>query len=110
MIGLLSAYLVALQALMLPLAMPPSAAFAGSLCLTASSAAPPQYPVDHDHGCPCCAGCAMQCQQPALAAGMPATVAAPQPYVVGLLAPDRFEAPRPPTHRSVQQPRAPPAA
>lgn len=111
LIGLVAAYLVALQALLLPLSMPPTAAFAGApgmLCLTGPSADPAQHPADHDQGCPCGAGCGMQCHAPALAAAPPAGLAAPPSQVSAVSHPAlRDVAP----HRSVrvaQMPRGPP--
>ena len=53
--------MVALQALLLPLSVAAGSPFATSLCAAAASAdgAPP--PANHDSGCPCAAGCGMQC-------------------------------------------------
>ena len=61
-IALAAAYVVALQALLLPLSMATASPFATSLCAAASdgiSHAP--SPANHDSGCPCAAGCGMQC-------------------------------------------------
>lgn len=110
LIGLLAAYLVALQALGLPLSIAPTAAFAAHLCLTDSSGAPAQNPRDQDRNCPCCAGCAMQCQQPALDAALPAAVPAPKPQVIGVLAAAPPAAAPPLAVHLAQMPRGPPAA
>ena len=109
LIGLLAAYLVALQAVVLPLAMPPTAAFADHLCLTDTSGAPGPNHDDHDRGCPCCVGGSMQCQQPVLDTGMPAVLPARQAEVVAVLAPGLIEALLLRPDRTTQQPRAPPA-
>lgn len=108
-IGLLAAYVVALQALILPASMPPSAVFADTLC-TAEGAAGPAPPADHDHSCPCCAGCGMQCAAPALADAPPAVPVPPQAAVVAAAVPIVF-APSPrPDRRAPQMPRGPPTA
>lgn len=108
LIGLLAAYLVALQALVLPLSMP--ATFAGTLCITEPSGDPAQQPVDHDHGCPCCAGCGMLCHVPALAGAGTVTVPAPQLRLAALLEPAPFEAAPRIAARIAQMPRGPPSA
>jgi hypothetical protein len=109
-IGLLAAYLVALQALLLPLSMLPAPAVAASLCLTDSSGSPAPHPAGQDRGCPCCAGCGTQCHVPMLAGGAPAAGSEPQVWLAAVLAPTLVAAvPRPAAH-SAQMPRAPPAA
>ena len=110
MIGLLAAYLVALQALILPVSMPPTAALAGSLCLTEGTGSPAQHPAGHDHGCPCCAGCGMQCGAPALADAPPALPEPPQVVVAAAAVPAPFAAPPRPAGRTPQIPRGPPIA
>jgi hypothetical protein len=67
LIGVLAAYLVALQAVVVPLSIAPTAAFAGSLCLSDHSSDPARPPAGHDQNCPCCAGCGLLCHAPALA-------------------------------------------
>ncbi len=59
-IALIAAYVVALQALLLPLSMAAASPFATSLCAAASDGSS-HAPVGHDSGCPCAAGCGMQC-------------------------------------------------
>jgi hypothetical protein len=66
MIALAAAYLVALQALLLPLSVAAGNPFMGSPCVSSAS-----QPVGHDAGCPCAAGCGMQCCVQALAAPVP---------------------------------------
>jgi len=109
LIGLFAAYLVALQALVMPMAMPASPAFGGALCLSSHSGAPAQGPAGTDRACPACAGCGLQCQVAALAVVPPVPVLAPQPRVVAVLLPPPPRMP-PPAFRTPQVPRGPPAA
>jgi len=109
LIGLLAAYLVALQALILPLSLPPT--FAGTLCLTDATSGPAHDPADHTRGCPSCAGCGLLCHTPILAGGAAgAPIDAPQLRVAAALVPTPLEAARPPATRTPQIPRGPPAA
>jgi hypothetical protein len=108
-IAVLAAYLVALQAVLLPLSMPAAAAFGGSLCLTERTDGPSRHPVRHDQGCPCCAGCGLRCHQPGLAGGPAVVVRAPPSQVVATVGPARLEERALPVRRPAQMPRAPPA-
>jgi hypothetical protein len=110
LIGLLAAYGVAAQVMLLPLSLPPAPAFAASLCRSDDGGAPAQ-PAGHDHGGPCCAGCGLQCHVPALA-GDPqvAQPAAPRLRVGAILAPAPFEPAVRSSLRTPQVPRGPPAA
>ena len=56
-VALIAAYVVALQALLLPLSVAAGGSAQMSLCSESSNGAP----VKHDTGCPCAAGCGMQC-------------------------------------------------
>jgi hypothetical protein len=108
LIALAAAYLVALQALILPLSLPATAAVAGGLCLTAHEG---PAPAGQEQGCPCAAGCGMQCHAPALG---PAPSAAAVPTralrVAAVLAPTRLvQTPAQPS-RGRPMPRGPPAA
>ncbi len=67
-IALAAAYLIALQALLLPLSVAAGGALPFNLCSAHESAASPQGPTGHSTGCPCAAGCGMQCCVHALAA------------------------------------------
>ena len=61
-IALVAAYVVALQALLLPLSMAAASPLATSLCVAVSDGGSHvPSPVNHDSGCPCAAGCGMQC-------------------------------------------------
>ena len=111
LIGLAAAYLVALQALILPLSLP-ALAHGGALCVTtADGTAPP--PAGGDHGCPCDAGCGMQCHAPALdllRPGVAASLPAPRAALAALLVlPPPGPSPAP-TTRGLRMPRGPPAA
>ena len=108
LIGLCAAYLVALQALILPLSMPAAADYAGGLCITAPEGGAP--PAGQDHGCPCAAGCGMQCHVPALAAGAEASLVSPHRAVSDVQVPLRPTASFTPAFRGSQLPRGPPAA
>jgi hypothetical protein len=109
-IGLLAAYLVALQALAMPLSMPPTPALAESLCLGGHSGDPAHGPAGHDQNCPCCAGCGLLCHAPALAGSVAAPLPAPRLRVAAVLAPASVAAaPRPAVHFA-QMPRGPPGA
>jgi len=109
-IGLLAAYLVALQALAMPLSMPPTAALGESLCLGGHAGDPAQHPAGHDQGCPCCAGCGLLCHAPALAGGEADPVLAPPVRVAAMVAPAAPAAAARPVIHVAQMPRGPPAA
>lgn len=59
LVALLAAYVVALQALLLPLTVAAFAAPENVLCTAAGERSHPSS--DHDSGCACAAGCGMQC-------------------------------------------------
>lgn len=61
LIALAAAYVIALEALLLPLSVAVGGAYPFSLCSAGASVAGSQSPVDHQSGCPCAAGCGMQC-------------------------------------------------
>lgn len=100
---------MALQALLLPLAVAAGSPFVNSLCATSTHGGT-QQPAGQQTGCPCAAGCGMQCHTHGLADTPQLTVtpAATASYVVTaapILVPVErsFE-------RRPQIPRAPPAA
>jgi hypothetical protein len=66
LIALLAAYVVALQALLLPLTVAAHPIVGDSLCSSAT-ADDGRGSAGHDSGCACAAGCGMQCHAPALA-------------------------------------------
>lgn len=109
-IALIAAYAVVLQALLWPLALAAGHPLQASLCIEASATtggAP--APAGHDNGCPCAAGCGMQCYVQTFV-GPPQTVIALQftravaVTLAPVLAPVVCLA-----DRSPQIPRAPPA-
>jgi len=108
-IGLLAAYLVALQVLAMPLSMPPTAAMGESLCLRGPAGDPSPHPAGHDQSCPCCAGCGLLCHAPALAGGIANPLPVPRLRVANVLAPAPFEAAPRPAVPTAQMPRGPPA-
>src|SRR5664279_2105946 len=109
-IALIAAYVVALQALLLPLSVAAGSPFESSLCAAAASVDHAPSPAGHDGGCPCAAGCGMQCC-------LQTFVSPTQTMVVFDLTRAIAMAPAPAidpvirvADRSPQVPRAPPAA
>jgi hypothetical protein len=105
--ALIAAYVVALQALVLPLSVATAAPFPDSLC--AASADGSQPVGRHETGCPCAASCGMQCCGLAL-------IGPPQVVVAVALTPGLMLTPAPalepvvrPAGKGPQIPRAPPA-
>jgi hypothetical protein len=110
-IALAAAYVMGLQALLLPLSVAVGSLAAGTLCTSSGSANTPQGPAHRsDTGCPCAAGCGMQC-------GLHAAAAPPQ-HVFSLasfgaaasLPPPPVEQAPAPALRRPQLARGPPAA
>jgi hypothetical protein len=108
-VALLAAYVVVLQALLLPLSVVASPVFdGGSLCVSAADGK--AHPHRDGSGCPCAAACAMPCCVQALA-HPPSIAAAFDAAVLDILAPQPvIEATVPSAFRSLQRARAPPAA
>ncbi len=108
-VALVAAYVIGLQAMLLPLSVAAGGLFT-PLCSGQASVGTAQTPLGHDNGCPCAAGCGMQCGVHALA-GPPATVIAFGTFGVANLVPPPAIVAVPPaaTHRP-QLARAPPAA
>jgi hypothetical protein len=107
-IALIAAYVVALQALLLPLSVAAGAADF-SLCVSSVSASSHSGD-DHGTGCPCAAGCGAQCCASATA-GPPPAMVVHAPAAIARIAPPRtiVSVARPHLH-SPQLARAPPAA
>ena len=104
----IAAYLVALQALLLPLSVIAAAPFLTSHC-TSVSAEGNAGPVGQT-GCPCAAGCGMQCCVQALLAPPPVVVEAAQSFAGAMVPEARLAGVvRPVSHRP-HIPRAPPVA
>lgn len=106
-LALIAAYLVALQALLLPLTVAAGAAYDSSLCVTVQ--APDDTPSRHDTGCACAAGCGMQCHSLALAPPLAAGLADPMPQFSAFVAPALIVAVVKSTGHSPPMARAPPA-
>jgi hypothetical protein len=66
-IALFAAYVVALQALLLPLSVAAGGPLDLAPCVASTSVGSPHAPASHQSGCPCAAGCGMQCCVHALA-------------------------------------------
>lgn len=108
MIALIAAYVVVLQALLLPLSVAAGVPYASSIC--AASAEVPHAPGSHETGCPCAAGCGMQCCAQALTGAPPLVVARALAYAhVDVPAPAIVAMARP-AAKGPQIPRGPPAA
>jgi len=109
-VALIAAYIIALQALLLPLSVAAGGSLGSSHCSSMVSVGSSGSPVDRDNGCPCGAGCGMQCGVHALA-GPPqvsfarldsgAGAAAPLPAIAAAVRP---------IDRGPQSPRGPPFA
>ena len=107
-IAVIAAYVVVLQALLLPLAVAAGNPLIGSICGAATGGA--QTPAGHQNGCPCAGGCGMQCHAHAVLGRAPAAVVVTL-TVVHVMAPAVVLKPgvRVAT-RTPQIPRAPPVA
>lgn len=107
-LALLAAYVVGLQALLLPLSVA-GGGFAGeTLCLSAAGGA--SQPTSQDSPCPCAAGCGMQCGAHALAVPPPSELALVSAAAGVLASPIAIDAPFQRAGRDAHTPRAPPAA
>ncbi|HZL31383.1 MAG TPA: hypothetical protein VFC54_10035 [Pseudolabrys sp.] len=110
-IALIAAYVIALQAVLLPLAVAAGGPFANSLCVTASSqaSAPAGQDISHGNGCLCAAGCGMQCCAQALNAAEPDTFLRVRSSGYAMFTPLHPVAMARAATRSPLIPRAPPA-
>jgi len=106
-VALVAAYVVALQALLLPLSVATAAPFSDSLCTASTAGSQPAG--RHQTGCPCAAGCGMQCCGLAL-------IGPPQVVIAVALTQGLMLTPAPalepvvrPAGKGPQIPRAPPA-
>jgi hypothetical protein len=109
LIALLAAYVVALQALLLPLTVAAHPLFGESLCASATADGTPK-PAGHDKGCACAAGCGMQCHAPTLAGPAPITFDAHRLRVSTVAAAPLIVAVVRSPSRTPQVARAPPSA
>ncbi len=107
-VALVAAYVVALQALLLPLSLAAAGLLQSSLCSEATSAG--GSPAKHETGCPCAAGCGTSCCAQTLL-GPPQITVALGPTRAVAIGPAYAIAPVVRlADRSPQIPRAPPAA
>jgi hypothetical protein len=110
-VALVAAYVVALQALLLPLSLAAGASPHFSLCASATFAASPHSGDGHGgSGCPCAAGCGMQCCVHALAGPPQAVILLALTNAVRLAPLPKLAQVSPPRPHSPQLARAPPAA
>ncbi len=110
LLALFAAYVVALQALLLPLTVAAFALPETGLCVTVAGESS-RPPVSHDTGCGCAAGCGMQCcAQTLLGPPVQDGVASRAARVSVIAPPTVLTAIARPTARGPQAPRAPPAA
>jgi hypothetical protein len=108
--ALVAAYVVVLQALLLPLSVAAASPFKTSLCAAAMSANGVPSPASHDTGCPCAAGCGMQCCAQTLAGPAQITVTCGATCAVSMTPAPATEPVIRLADRSPQIPRAPPVA
>lgn len=109
-IALIAAYVVALQALLLPLSVAAGAYFDSNLCATASKAHVSAPLASHDTGCGCAAACGMQCCGQTLANAPQIVIVLALTAARAITQPPAIEPNLRPPERGPQVPRAPPAA
>jgi hypothetical protein len=107
-IALIAAYVVALQALLLPLSVAAGGPFESSLCAAAAPVDHAPSPAGHDSGCPCAAGCGTQCCVQTLA-GPPVVVTLHLTRAIAMTPAPAIEPIVRVADRNPQVPRAPPA-
>jgi hypothetical protein len=111
LIAVVAAYVVALQALLLPLSLPIGGMLDASLCAAAQTVANAPSPAGDTSGCPCAAGCGMPCCVHALGGPLQRAIAlAVLPSTVAVLATAPGRAVHISERRQPQNPRAPPPA
>jgi hypothetical protein len=108
--ALIAAYVIALQALLLPLSVAAGVVIDSSVCATQAAADGAQPPAGHDTGCACAAGCGMQCCGQALTGPSASTVALALTPGVAMTLPPAIAPIVLPAEERPQLPRAPPAA
>jgi hypothetical protein len=109
LVALIAAYVVALQALLLPLTVAAGAVYDASLCITVSAADAPA-PTGHDNGCACAAGCGMQCCAQILGSPPQLLAAFVPTYTRAIVPATAIERAIRPPGKGPQNARAPPAA
>lgn len=109
LIALFVAYVVALQALLLPLSAAAGVTY-GTFCADAASVEDGHRPVNHDTGCPCADGCGVLCCAQALTGPLPVEPTLVHTDVSVLAYVSLDETPVRLSHRRAQVARAPPRA
>lgn len=109
-IALGAAYVIALQALLLPLSVAVGGSLFFSLCSAGTSVASSQSPAGHQSGCPCAAGCGMQCCVHALAEPPQAPIAVDFAQASAFMPLPALEIAVHPAVRGLQVARGPPPA
>jgi len=109
-ITLIAAYVVALQALLLPASIASGTPIDASVCAAATSAAGSHAPASHDTGCACTAGCGMQCCGQAQGGPPQILIILALTRARAILSPPAISLGVRPAERSPQVPRAPPTA
>jgi hypothetical protein len=109
-IALIAAYAVALHALLLPLSVVAGGTSSSVICTAGASVESSQLPASHDTGCPCAAGCGMQCCIDTLAGPPQVAIAFELTSVTKIKPAPAVEPGIRLAHRNPQVPRAPPAA
>ncbi|MGH6665146.1 MAG: hypothetical protein ACREB2_09640 [Pseudolabrys sp.] len=109
-VALAAAYVVALQALLLPLSIAAGGPFGASLCAATISVAGAPSPASRDSGCPCAAGCGTQCCVQTLADPPQVTFLPGLRRAISISPAQKMASVIRLADRSPQVPRAPPAA
>ena len=110
LVALAASYVIALQAVLLPLSVAAGSPFTSSLCAAAASVDRSSAPAGHDSGCPCAAGCGKQCCVQMLAAPQPGMAALDLTHASAMTPALLLRPVIRLANRSPQIPRAPPAA
>jgi hypothetical protein len=105
-IALIAAYVVALQALLLPLSVAAGTPLQTSICSETANGAPAR----HDAGCPCAAGCGMQCCAQSLLAPPQIGLVVHRTGAIVVAPPVTFDSIVRLAQRDPHSPRAPPSA
>jgi hypothetical protein len=109
-VALFAAYMVALQALLLPLSVAVGGPLGLSHCAATASVEGSPSPASHQTGLPCAAGCGMQCCSQALTGPPPIAIAVADMRASVMTPVPSIEPVIRPADRRPQIPRAPPAA
>ncbi len=106
-VALVAVYVVALQALLLPLSV--EASLGSSICAASATIDGSQPPASHETSCPCAAGCGMQCCAQALIGPSQVVIVFGLTHAHAMTPAPTIEALVRPAEKGPQVPRAPPA-